>query len=276
MKTIVIYHSPCYDGITAAYIAHDAADGNIELLPGTYGKPAPFERVLDRDVLVFDFSYSREDMLRMAEEAATFHVYDHHKTAREACMDLDFCTFDLSKSGARLAWEHFYDYQPMPRWIECVEDRDLWRFRLPETPHVRAFQESLPQTIEGCRTMATTALSVLVEGGRHIKRFQELQIADIARQGVVKEWHDPANPAWHGVPFVSIGNGQHVSDTCALALLVHQEAKFACAWFRVRDGKWVHSLRSRSPNVDVSNLAVAHGGGGHTESAGFTNEELIA
>ena len=42
----------------------------------------------------------------------------------------------MEKSGARLAWEHFYPNEPLPWPLRHVEDQDLWRFALPAT---RAF-----------------------------------------------------------------------------------------------------------------------------------------
>ena len=82
----MIYHHPCHDGFTAAWIAHSALAGQCDLHPAQYGDPLP--DVTGRDVLVFDFSYPRETMIAAHQVARSFRVFDHHKTAAEACRDL--------------------------------------------------------------------------------------------------------------------------------------------------------------------------------------------
>lgn len=64
--------------------------------------------------------------------------------------------------------------------------------------------------------------------------------------------------------------GFMISDTLHMALETWDESPFAVAYFDL-PGKRVYSLRSRSgSDVDVSEIAVRHGGGGHKHAAGFS------
>jgi hypothetical protein len=37
--------------------------------------------------------------------------------------------FDMNRSGAGLAWDYFQPMTSRLRFIDYLEDRDLWRFR---------------------------------------------------------------------------------------------------------------------------------------------------
>lgn len=62
-------------------------------------------------------------------------------------------------------------------------------------------------------------------------------------------------------------------NTCVLisevASKLAEGRPFGAAWFQRSDGKRQWSLRSRDGGVDVSEIARAHGGGGHRNAAGF-------
>jgi len=61
-KRLVIYHANCIDGYTSAWAAWRKYGDDAEYLPASYGDPAP--DVTGRWVLVVDFSYPRDVMLK--------------------------------------------------------------------------------------------------------------------------------------------------------------------------------------------------------------------
>lgn len=138
---IVIYHGNCYDGFTAAWLfwrEHPGAD----FYPAVYGQfdigDVPVE---GRDVVMVDFSLKRDEMIRLNKRAASFVCLDHHKTAEAELEGLDFCVFDMEKSGAQLAWIFLHDHDdvgPPPSLVEYTADRDLWRFSLPDSRQINA------------------------------------------------------------------------------------------------------------------------------------------
>jgi len=98
-KLLVLFHASCADGFCAAWICHKIYP-DAEYVAVQYGQEPP--DVKDREVLILDFSYPRKQLLAMRSAAKNLEVLDHHKTAAADLEGLDFCMFDMSKSGARL------------------------------------------------------------------------------------------------------------------------------------------------------------------------------
>lgn len=135
---IVIYHSPCQDGFTAAwcFYRYGKENGiNYEFIPGVYQEPPP--DVTGRHVFLVDFSYKREVVEKMLETAESITLIDHHKSALEDLLSLEHERFfkytDMARSGAGLAWDYLFPNKSRPGLLNIVEDRDLWRFKFSTT-----------------------------------------------------------------------------------------------------------------------------------------------
>jgi hypothetical protein len=127
VNPLILFHANCTDGFTAAWVAWRAFNRQADIHPCSYGDPPP--DVGGREVYVVDFSYPRPVLEEMAQRAAFLRVLDHHKTAEEALRGLPYCQFDMTRSGARLAWDYWHPGLPPPPLVAYVEDRDLWRWR---------------------------------------------------------------------------------------------------------------------------------------------------
>lgn len=167
-KILCIYHGNCADGFGAAWAVRHALRDGVEFHAGFYGNAPP--DVAGRDVVLVDFSYKRPVIIEMAKAARSLLIIDHHKTAAEdleglmrsppggwptwmengplyddeACyvdppLDRVAALFDMNRSGAGLAWDYFHPRQPRPALIDHIEDRDLWRFKLPGTRESRKY-----------------------------------------------------------------------------------------------------------------------------------------
>lgn len=260
---LVIYHGSCYDGFTAAWIAHRAMP-DAELYAARYNDPPP--DVAGRRVWMVDISYPRETMIRLNEEAESLVVLDHHKTAQANCEGLGFCTFDLDRSGCRLAWNHFFPHEATPVWVLHIEDRDLWRFNYEATPNVHAFVASLPMTLENWDVLNAMPLIDMASRGEAIRRYIETWIEKAAVEARVVSFAECRVVALN-VPY------QNASEVGSYLLEQHPECDFAMGWFQRGDGRYQFSLRSRS-EFDVSEVAKRFGGGGHPGAAGFDLAQL--
>ena len=266
---LVIYHHPCYDGFTAAWIAAKAHGGFIEFWPAQYSDPPPLDTVKDRDVLIFDFSYPRETMIEINKLAASLQVFDHHATAQRHCAGLGFCTFESDKCGAVMAWELFYPTSDVPEWILRVQDRDLWTGIYQDTPDVRAYLESFPFTRMAWDAIDKKPILKMVEYGQQIDRYKRQEVKTLAGHGRVV---DIANVG----AVATVGTGLHISEVCHELLERHPVVMCAIAYFRIDTGEWVHSIRtSENREFDCSLFAERFGGGGHKLAAGFTANELM-
>lgn len=179
-KTIVIYHANCNDGFGAALAAwmKFGPSKDVTFIAGRYGDPAP--DVAGANVYLLDFSYKRDVIARMLDEAHTLTVIDHHKTAAEDLAPLGI-VIDQTQSGAVLAWKHFFPGTPVPPLLLYVQDRDLWRWELPQSREVSA------------------ALSVLPQDFRVWSSYL-FEVTDLAREGYLRGYAHAAlriyGPSW--------------------------------------------------------------------------------
>lgn len=267
-KRLVIYHANCIDGFTAAWAAWCAFGDDAQYMPAKYGDGAPVVNGLD--VTIVDFSYPRDALLAMEEQANSLLVLDHHKTAQADLEGLNFCTFDMGRSGAGLAWDVLKSGVCRPPLINYVEDRDLWRFALPCSKEINAFIGTFEQTF-GDWSLLDHALeddfggcagaggAVLRGVDRYCREMAEhLRFVQIGQ---------------HIVPCV---NAPYINTSELVGHLAetHSRSPFAAGWFQRGDGQYQYSLRSRG-DFDVSAVAKLFGGGGHKNAAGFVVGERV-
>lgn len=272
---LVIYHGQCYDGLTAAWVASKALD-DAEFLPQVYGvSPEPeAEQVVDREVYILDFSYKRELMAAIYAVSRKLVVLDHHKTAEAECAGLPFCTFDMNRSGCRMAWDYWFSGSRPPQWLLHVEDRDLWRMALPGTPYIHAVIASRPMTLEAWDEIDNTSYDALFAEGAAILRYIETWIEKAAHEAHYIDFK-PANggPTIFRAVAVNVPY-QNASEMGSYLLGKFPEALFSVGYFKRHDGRWQYSLRSRG-DFDVSTIAKLYGGGGHAGAAGFDSPLLL-
>lgn len=261
----VLYHGNCYDGFGAAWAARKALGDELrdlgpKYIPVTHGRPMP-EMVDGARVYILDFSYPRAELLALAKRMSRVVVLDHHKTAEEALRGLAArslaVTFDMEKSGAILAWEHFFT-GPAPDLLRYIEDRDLWRFSLHESEEVAAAMRSWPFKFD---VWDRLEVGQLASDGVAILRQTNQMVQMICSQAAMGECA--------GVPCVVVNATAFWSEVGHRLLQDWPESPFAASWYRDKHGDTIWSLRGRG-DFDVSALAKSQGGGGHRDAAGFT------
>jgi nanoRNase/pAp phosphatase (c-di-AMP/oligoRNAs hydrolase) len=281
-RPLVIYHANCWDGFCAAWVARKAL-GDIEAVPAHYGTPPPDVR--GRQVFILDFSYSRDVLTQIVGEAEWTCVLDHHKTAEQALRKLDevlapdlSIVFDMEKSGGRLAWEYFWDWRfsklamearpfalglrrDLAPWlVDYTEDRDLWRHALDGSEEINAALRSHPLDFDlWDQFEQKDPRSTFYYEGAAIRRREKQIVADHVRNA--------RRENFDGTWTVPIVNATTLFSEIAGELAKGEP--FAACYFDRQDGKRQWSLRSEPSGVDVSEIAKAHGGGGHKHAAGF-------
>lgn len=259
MTKAILFHGQCLDGFGAAWAAWRKLGGDASYVPVLHGAPPP-ELPADTAVTILDFSYSREETLAMHERYRELRVIDHHRTAEAELSGLEWATFDNSKSGAVLAWEHFHPGEDVPELLRYVMDRDLWLYELPNSREVSAALSSYPMDFEVWNHLDVTRLA---EEGIPILRYQREQVRLACQQA---RFHEVAG---YRVPIV---NATFLGSEVGEALLaLHSETPFVVIYFDRADGRRQWSLRSRE-DFDVSKIARLFQNGGHKQAAGFETE----
>ncbi len=283
MTPLVIYHGHCRDGFCSAWVASQILE-DAEFFAANYGDPSPIGLVEGRDVYVLDFCYPREQMEAIALSAKSLVVLDHHKTAQEALAGFEHefrfrsidvtVVFDMERSGAGITWDWF---RAEPRWrgldparpwlVDYVEDRDLWRFALPDSEIVNAYIAVLPFEFKAWNdALADGTLIAVSRGATCQEKMRQYIRETLAANAQLVEFDGEIVPLVNA-PKVDI------SELVRELLDQTDDAPFAMGFSQANDGRFVYALRSKE-GVDVSEVAKRHGGGGHAQAAGFVSEEI--
>lgn len=291
-KPLVIYHGNCVDGFSAAWCFWDLYKHDMEYYPGVYQQNPP--DVAGRVVYMVDFSYKSSVIEKMLDQARCIVVIDHHISAVEDLRALErrlentdsdkwsrFDTFfNIEKSGATLAWDFLQRSLPeglkanRPLLLGHIEDRDLWRFKLPNTREIQANVFSYEYTFENWDRLMSAGQKELLEmtvAGAAIERKHHKDIKELIdvckRFMVIGGFTVPTA----SLPYTLTSDAGHLLAKEYLG----GEAFAACYW-DTRESR-IFSLRSCDNGMDVSEIAKQYGGGGHKHAAGFKvprNHEL--
>ncbi len=281
--TTILYHANCNDGAGAAFAAwlklgDMENDQPIDYIPVQYGNQPP-EIEGGQRIYLLDFSYPRETIIELAKKAAHITIIDHHKTA-QADLSTPFprehdgdtlcpidTTFNMEKSGAMLAWEHFHPGTKAPKLIEYIQDRDLWKFNLEDTKEFTKGLQLYPEWRHWTKYIGENGeqeIEQTIRDGLAINCYLDTQ-AHIITETPPTHWaiENQTVPVYNLPGFM-------MSDTLALALKKYPDTPYAVGFF-YKDHQLIYSLRSRAgSDIDVSAIAKRHGGGGHKHAAGFT------
>lgn len=255
--TRVLYHGDCPDGFAAAWLYWRSLGDRADYVPVAHGDPPP---VVDgEDVLIVDFSYSRQQTMEMASRARSLRILDHHASSAEDLRGLDFAYFDMGRSGAGLAWQDLHGDAPAPLLIQCVEDRDLHRQAVEGSQDILHVLDTIPRDF-----LAWDDFFV------RIQRYPE----GVCQEGALMRQRFEASALRlvpHALPVVvgeskglAVNAPPEFADYVAHALA--ESADFGLTWFLDARGLVCASWRSRE--VDVIPLAQKFGGGGHPNAAG--------
>jgi uncharacterized protein len=224
-RPLVIYHGNCADGFSAAWCFWRYHRDIADYVAGVYQTPPP--DVTGRDVYLVDFSYKRAVVADMLTKAAGVTLIDHHKTAIEDLAGLEGLRqfTDLNRSGATLAWDFLFPGEDRPLLLGHVEDRDLWRFRLPGTREIQAFVFSHEYSFElWDKLMGADRVELLkmTAAGAAIERKHHKDVAELVavrkRRMVIGAYDVPVA----SLPYTYVSDAAH--------LMARGEPFAACYW----------------------------------------------
>lgn len=303
-KPLIIYHGGCWDGFCAAWLFHKVYP-DAEFVPAQYGQPAP--DCAGREVYIVDFSYKRDVMQTIISHAEKVVVLDHHESAQKELAGLEdmqptfgeppLIRFDLTKSGGRLAWEYITrvrhntsvpEKYAAPWLVDYTEDRDLWKWALPESREINAALRSYPLDFALWDELSVEnyVLNRLTAEGRAILRCESQLIeAAVGHAREIDFLDNCPKCNQRGDVIAGSACGQcrdgkltHkvlcVNATCLVSDVAGKLAEgrpFGVVYFDA-DGKRIYSLRSKPDGLNVAEIAARRGGGGHRHAAGFEME----
>lgn len=300
-STVVIYHDSCADGFCAAWLIHkyfceqwentdadygtkDAPYKNVEFIPWQYGNQFDVSRLKDKIVYIADFSFPIPVMEEILKTCLYLYWFDHHETAypvfKHFCLvetDKLLSRFCLTKSGAMLVYEYLQnnctsEYQSYRPLVEYVQDRDLWRFELPDSA---AINNAL--MLEGYSFVAYSYFAANLHSDAAFRDYVTIgTTVDRVKQYQIKN-------ALSNRRQIQIGEYKVEACNCPVSMLISElgnqlaklsESGIGCVYFQTQNGDWIYSLRGIG-KVKVNDLAKLYGGGGHPNAAGFRSSTLM-
>jgi hypothetical protein len=272
MKRNLIFHAGCPDGFGAAWAARRVWGDDARYIPRSHDDDFDPERFEDELVVFADISLTNPLLLRLGEVAGELLVLDHHLTARDhfasdpslentLTANGHRVHFDLERSGAMLAWNHFHPDEPAPDLLRYVQDQDLWNWELPESEEINAAIGSYPRRHDDWDKLAARPIGSLADEGRPIVRANRIEVARALAH---------AHPVAIGSVRIEAVNARHPRAEIGHELATR--AKFGQPWgivYRVVGSRVDCSIYSLG-DCDASAIATKFGGGGHRNASGFS------
>lgn len=267
---VLLYHKGCPDGFGSRWCFEKKYGDEMTYIPVSHGSLPP-AGLDDKDVWIADFSYPRDILLALKERCHSLIVIDHHKTAEDNLKDLDFCHFDMTHCGAVLSW-HFCNglNKEPPMLLKYIEDRDLWKWRMPFAKEVLevidsySYSQRLWDELDDRLSDDDKFQEVLSEGSA-LLRYKDRKVKEL--------YYKRHTLTMFGKDVVAVNSGIYQTE---LAYMAANEPgqDFGLAYYF--DGEhYVFSIRpGHQNNFDVSRIAVLFGGGGHPGASGFRVRRL--
>ena len=269
--TILFYHARCPDGFGSAYAFWRKFGDSIDYFALSHGKREELDlsEYEGKRVFMADISLPRDRMIELNDLASELTVLDHHKSAMEDLRGLEFCQFDMNRSGAVMSWDYLHG-SPAPKLLRFVQDRDLWNWELDNSDEVLLYADSVGYDFYKWRNLELEfanpeRFEVVLEKGAAIKQY---------RDGVVRnmlEYTHTLNIRGYDVPAI---NTPFFRSELVGKLCEPSDVPFA-AGYNFNGELYTFSLRSTDEGVDVAKIAESFpGGGGHRNASGFAVHSL--
>lgn len=285
-NTVVIYHRADFDGIFSREIARRFFDTNANYIGWDYGDPVP---QIPEGVDLYMIDISVEPLMLFPG----LRWIDHHKSAIEK-YPVSIAGYRIDGVAAcRLAWQWFFSGEgPMnplrhfadvrlpkredyvqrhviePLAVRLAGEYDVWDKRDPNAElfqhGLRSCEPDFDRLLMGNEVSpASPYLASLLKAGEALQfaRVRENESV-IKRQGFTIQWE--------GLTFLCCNSARYNSHLFTAGLLPEHDGCLGFNW----DGgkrKWRISLYGvpGKPDLDLSQIAVRFGGGGHRQACGF-------
>lgn len=292
------YHHNDADGKCAAAIVQRAlkaelpclmrSETSCEFIEMDYNKPIDLERIeAGEKIIIVDFSFKPEIMNQVLKITEAVTWIDHHQTAapyeKEYTHSLkglrDFTEPGLS--GCQLAWKHFFPEEAEPIAVHLIGDYDTWQHK---TGFDIEFKEGLTMRKHDPTQMLWTILlhGRVTTPGMQVGINPKSLVDEIIQDGkAAVQYRDMwCENFCHSYGFEAELDGHrcYAANVYTLGSQTFgdriREYDFCVAFaYDGNQRNYVVSLYSDT-GFDVSVVAKAHGGGGHTGAAGFTCDQL--
>jgi hypothetical protein len=182
---LVVTEKGTIEGFTAGWVAKRMLKDECQVIDMAPGDTLP--DIVKRDVVVFGIHFARNLTQRMAKEALSLHIFDNDFKAKTELSGLKDVHINLTRSAARMAWEHLradfkvkfgpnkqeFRHETAPWIVDYSDNMKLWKWAgIP--PHFvkLAIDHCYDRTLESWDDMSTRDLMIVVEQGKKYAKEQ--------------------------------------------------------------------------------------------------------
>jgi oligoribonuclease NrnB/cAMP/cGMP phosphodiesterase (DHH superfamily) len=270
---VIIYHAHCPDGATSAFCAYSKLSDSARYLPCSYHKTESiFEITEGKNLLFLDFSLKKDSFIKLQKIANRVMVLDHHLTAQTELEGLEDVHIELEKCGTSLAWEFFYPGVAQPKFIEYVEDVDLWRWQKQDSYYFSlGFYNFLKKNNFDFKVISNIfsdeGISNMIRMGIDIFSSLEGRIKEACNHISLANTKFNDQPATLGF----IECEKDILNDVAIYALSNMEVDGLILSYKYNDEHNKFSLRRLRNNnkIAMHKIAEQYGGGGHAHASSF-------
>jgi hypothetical protein len=253
-------------------------------IPITYGEDFECDRDFDKNsiVVILDFSFPPEILHWLYKRVGLLILCDHHKSFIESYNDFlteknidPFLSGVLSdkSSGCVLTWGYFMGERPLPKAINLIGERDIWkntdklRWEAEVTPFFYYMQtQELDMASEGARILWESLLfstdlkllSPMIETGGYIYKYLKF-LGEQTAKAIYPVILDN-----HNILCLN------ASGDTQLAFETHKDYNEVDATlsFTFKGNGWALSIRTIKPYIDVTKDFPSLAARGHKSAGG--------
>jgi len=270
------YHNDL-DGECSAAIVKKHWEGRSELkefIPMDYSKDVDFKNIKEHEeIVIVDFSFSENDMNKLINITENVIWIDHHKTAIDKLSDFSYLKGIRGEGGkgkpaaCKLTWDYFFNNLITPMAVLYISDYDSWTYKIDTTREFKLGMDTentnpLSFTWEDLFNSPDKENSI-IDTGLIIDEYRKKQYSHImASNGFTVEFE--------GFKGVACNAGPGINSELFETAPPHD----IMLPFYFNGEKFTVSIYSTNENIDCSEIAKKHGGGGHKGAAGFVCKSL--
>ena len=292
----IFYHKVDLDGYASGAITRfyftNGTNEEVKMWPINYDQDILWKEFGEQDkIYLVDFHLHPKDF----DKLDRVFILDHHESFLK---ELDGRKYngriEIGKAACLICWEHFFPKNPVPKWIKLLSDYDIWKKGKNWDTEVIPFQLRMkmenPDPAFKSEFWAKWIWSSLldpqvIKKGREDKNYatdiNELTNRYIEEGRILVKYQKSTNGKH--LDMYSFESKAFGLNAICMNTPVSNSQAFESKWdpdkhdIMVRfvyNGESYEVSLYTTKDIDVSQLAVKMGGGGHKQAAGFYCSEI--
>ena len=283
---ICIHHNKDLDGFTSGAIIQRKYP-DCKLIGWDYKDPIPdflYNKFEGEDIIMIDITFPLKTMIELGN-ICNLTVIDHHISMKREVdameiLDPGFLTFvyiyEPNRAACEIGWDYFFPDEEMPSMVQLLgmydtwrnDDKEVWEKVILPVQYAMRVHCTSPETFPHSyfdESKFKEEYDFICGVGQNIIKYQE-------QKDMLQCQRSSFERTLDGLRAICLNTTAFSSNTM---VSVYDPAKHDVMVGLEYTGKlWAVSLRSSKPDVDVSVIAKARGGGGHKAAAGFEVKNL--